>query len=120
MSSGVDIATLGLEIRSDGVVVATKRLHDLNQEAGKTEKTAGGAEKSVNGMTESLKRLAIAAGAVYAVKKLQSYIVEVTRLAGKYEMMGISMYAAGQNAGYTASELDKVEASLRKNGIAAM
>lgn len=34
-----DLATLGLEIRSDGVVVANKRLRDMEKQAGKTERS---------------------------------------------------------------------------------
>ena len=44
--SGVDIAQLGLEIRSDGVLVATKNLDKLTKSARKAEDAAGDFTKS--------------------------------------------------------------------------
>jgi len=52
---GVDIATLGLEIRSDGVVVAGKRLQQLTTDAKKTEVKTKSSLKKIGAAATSLK-----------------------------------------------------------------
>jgi len=41
-------------------------------------------------------------------------------MAGKYEMLGITMRQAGKNAGYAEEEMAAFEAGLRRTGIAAI
>jgi hypothetical protein len=53
-------------------------------------------------------------------RAIVGHITEVTRLAGTYEMMGITMEVAGRNAGYSASQMRDFEKSLREGGIAAI
>jgi len=120
MSGGVDIATLGLEIRSDGVVVASNRLREFQQQAGKAEKGVSELDKTSSKTTDTLKKMAAALITVFAVKKLEEYIVSITRVAGRYDMMGVAMYTAGKNAGYTAAQMDKFENGLKRTGIAAI
>lgn len=55
----MDIATLGLEVKSDGVVVAKNRLRDF-------ERQAGGAERSAGVLTRTMRALAPAIAAVTA------------------------------------------------------
>ena len=62
----MDIATLGLEIRSDGVVVAKNRLRDFDHQAGLTEKRAAA-------MGAAVGRLLGAIGAALSIRELVGY-----------------------------------------------
>ncbi|MDI6722814.1 MAG: hypothetical protein QMD97_04610, partial [Candidatus Aenigmarchaeota archaeon] len=56
----------------------------------------------------------------FATSKIKDYIVDVTHMAGRYEMLGISMMTAGKNAGYSIEQMAGFEAKLRETGIAAI
>jgi tape measure domain-containing protein len=62
----MDIATLGLEIRSDGVVVAKNRLRDFEGQADRTEKRAAA-------MGAVIGRAFAALGAALSIRELASY-----------------------------------------------
>lgn len=116
----VDITTLGLEIRSDGVVVASKRMRELEKDAGSVEKSFSKVGSASSMLMSKLMRLAGVIAGIFTIHKAKEYLVDITRVAGAYEMMGIAMHAAGKNAGYSVGEMDKFEASLKKSGIAAL
>ena len=58
----MDIARLGLEVRSDGVVVATKRLRQLEQQSGRADGAVARMARAVKG---ALAGVAIAAAAAF-------------------------------------------------------
>lgn len=116
MSATVDIATLGLEVRSDGVVVASDRLKKLQQEGSEAESAAGKLSKAFDSLTNILK----AAAAALGLWKLADFIKDVTLMAARYETLGVSMTVVGNNAGYTSKQMDEFQAKLEKTGIAAM
>lgn len=116
----IDITTLGLEVRSDGVVIAGKRLRDLTKDAISVEKQFGKTGDASSQLMSKFKQLAGALLSIFAVRQIKNYIVEITRVAGQYDMMGIAMHTAGKNAGYSASQMDRYEESLRKTGIASI
>src|SRR4030042_1025316 len=60
------------------------------------------------------------AGVALAANKVMNYVEDVTHMAGKYEMLGISMKTAGANAGYSSGQMDAFEIKLRETGIAAI
>lgn len=65
----MDIATLGLEIRSDGVVVASDRLKKFGQDADRAE----GATKRFSATMQMAMRVAAALGAALGVGALRQY-----------------------------------------------
>jgi len=79
-----------------------------------------GIDSEVRAMTAGLGKMAAAIGGIYAIKKAEQYLVSITRVAGKYDMMGLAMHTAGKTAGYSAAQMDSFEAALKKSGIAAI
>ena len=65
----MDIATLGLEIRSDGVVVATDRLKKFGENAGQAERSADGLSRAFR----ALGPLIGAVAAAFSVRALVQY-----------------------------------------------
>lgn len=57
---------------------------------------------------------------IWATLKLADYIKDATLLAARNETLGVVMRVVGQNAGYTANEVDKAAASVAKMGITAI
>jgi len=68
----------------------------------------------------NVKNAVLGLAAAFGVFKLAEYIKDVAHMAGTYDMLGITMRVAGRNAGYTAAEMDGLEKSIRKQGIAAI
>ena len=68
----------------------------------------------------NVKNAVLGLAAAFGVSKLAEYIKDVAHMAGTYDMLGITMRVAGRNAGYTAAEMDGLEKSIRKQGIAAI
>ncbi|NBB81540.1 MAG: hypothetical protein GVY36_19225, partial [Verrucomicrobia bacterium] len=53
----VDVATLGMRVESDGVVVANKRLDKLEKQAGKTEKASERLVRQADKMSKAMGRI---------------------------------------------------------------
>lgn len=109
----VDIATLGLEVRSDGVVVASDRLRQLAAAGGQAESAANSLSSAFSNVTRYMQ----AAAAALAAMSLTNYIKEATLLAARVETLGVVMRVAGNNAGYTASQMQGYADALKKTGI---
>ena len=120
--AGVDIATLGLEVRSDGVVVATDRLKDLKRAGQDAGEQAGSLSKTFDSLGYSLKSLQTmitnVVGAL-ALMKLASIAQEAIMLTARYDTLGVVMVAVGKNAVYASSQMASFQASLQKMGISA-
>jgi hypothetical protein len=89
----------------------------------KTEGTFSSLNRSLSSLKNTFTSLIPVLGTIsvgFLAMKVKDHIVDVTRMAGKYEMLGITMQQAGQNAGYTAEQMRVFEATLRKTGIAAI
>jgi len=60
--------------------------------------------------------------AIYAawrvLKRVMSEMKEVIWAAARYETLGVVMHVVGNNAGYTAKQMDELSISLQKQGIA--
>lgn len=83
----MDIATLGLEIRSDGVVVAKDRLKDFEGHAGR-------AERSTISLTNAFRALRPVVGAVmaaFSVRALKQYTDTWTDLTSRVNLAAGSM-----------------------------
>jgi len=113
MSGTVDIATLGLEVRSDGVVVASDRLKQLTAEGTKAE---GAANKLSSSFSNVAKYIQLATAAL-ASWQLYQYIKDATLLAARVETLRVVMHAVGNNAGYSAAQMDGFTQQIKKMGI---
>ena len=94
-----DLATLSIRVDSLEAEVAKKRLEGLS--------SAGQFAEGIIG------KLA----AAWAAMKLGEHILDVTKLAARYDTLGAVMTTVGNTAGYSSSEMAKFQASLQATGI---
>lgn len=109
-----DLYTLGLEVRSDGVVVASNRLNQLAKDG----KNAEDSTKKLSTATSSLVNYMKAAAAAFGLYKLAEYAKESALLAARYQTLGVVMNTVGATAGYTNVQMAAFEKTLQKQGIA--
>lgn len=109
-----DIAVLGLEVRSDGVVVASNRLQQLTREGRNAENSTSKLSSATSALTGYLK----AAAAAFGLYKLAEYAKESALLAARYQTLGVVMNTVGATAGYTNAQMAGFEKTLQKQGIA--
>lgn len=110
-----DIASLGLEIRSDGVVVAKDRLKDFRKEAGLAEAAAGSLKRLATMGLAALAAgfAAFGVGIGAAVKRME----EMDRLTRQVDQ---ALKNSGNSARTSASEIEAWADSLeRRTGRAA-
>lgn len=136
-----DIATLSVKVKGEGielVAASLERLEKISERtaratekiAGTSEKTnratdrlakgMGKLEKATDGLYKGIRRAGAMLVTYFGARAASSYIIQVTRMAGAYDMLGVSMIQVGKNAGYSKSEMLQYEQSLRKAGIAAI
>jgi hypothetical protein len=108
-----DLASLYIKVDSSGVVTASKDLDALTGKSQKAEK----ATDSVTSGFNKLKTVVMALAASYSALKMAQYIKEATELAAKYEMLGVTMKVAGNQAGYTGAQMEKAAQGMQKMGI---
>ncbi|HOI17615.1 MAG TPA: hypothetical protein PK036_14860, partial [Geobacteraceae bacterium] len=117
----VDIATLGIEVRSSSVDTASNSLDRFERES-KNAETAAGKLTQTNGQLSSsfasVTRYMQAAAAAMGLWKLAEYIKDAALLAARYETLGAAMNVVGNNAGYTARQMAEYQKELQKTGIA--
>ena len=82
--------------------------------------TSVGAMGKLKSAIFSVQGAMAALGVTIGAIGLKNHIVQVTRTAGQYEMLGITMYTAGKNAGYAQGEMDAFEEGVKKSGIAGI
>lgn len=84
-----DIAELGLRVRSDGVVVAEKRLRDMSRSAGRAEGAAERLSKTMRKMGRNMALAAAAAGAGMAALAARSVKlgIEAEETAAKFQVV---------------------------------
>ena len=112
----VDIASLVIEVKSDGVVVAKDRLANLTKEGGAAEKSTARLSTSF----DNLSRYARLAAEALALYKLAQMAKDAALLAARYETLGVVMRTVGNNAGYTGAQMAGFQAGLEKTGISAI
>ncbi|MDR0275935.1 MAG: hypothetical protein LBI48_11480 [Burkholderiaceae bacterium] len=83
-------------------------------------KQTGDAAKGASTGMNLLQSVAGRVVAAFSVWKVADLIVDMTKLAARYETMGVVMEVAGRNAGYSRGQMDAYAASLQKSGISMM
>lgn len=117
---------LGIKLTADGkgltgeVRMSADSLRDLASETGKANVAAQKAAESQRTLGQQVRALAAEIGVATAVWKGYQAIKESALASARFETLGISMYQAGKNAGYTRSEMDALQASLERTGISMM
>lgn len=111
MDLGTLTATLGVD--TSGLYKAESALKGFGTRA-------GGVFSSVKNSVLSLQGAMVGLAAYFGVSKLVSYIEELSHVAGRYDEIGIAMNRAGQNAGYSAMEMLKLETGMKKQGIGSI
>jgi hypothetical protein len=56
----------------------------------------------------------------YAALNIGAYVKDATLLAARYETLGIVMHTAGENAGYSSTQMDTYAKGLERSGISMM
>ena len=109
----VDIAVLGLEVRSDGVVVASDRLKQLTAEGGKAEQATGKLSSSFS----NLEKYVNAAQAAFAAAGIGMFVKSSIDAALQIERMTKLFNAATGSANLAARELEYVRGVTNKLGL---
>lgn len=105
-----DVASLVLKVDATQVDTGRAALDKLAD--------AGGvAEQAAAKMSSAYAKLGSVVAAAYSVWHAGGAIKDATLLAARYETLGISLYTAGQNAGYASHQMDAFQKGLEKTGI---
>lgn len=86
----------------------------------KAERTFRGVMGRMKSEVFSLKTALVALGGAFVLHELKKGIADVTHMAGRYIELGIAMKVAGDNAGYSQTEMLQFQASVEKAGIASI
>ena len=113
----MDFASLGFKVDSRELKKGKADLETFGNQGKKTsadiQKGSAGVTKGFGAMASAIKTVV----AAYATLKLASYVKESAMLAARYETLGIVLSVVGENAGYTADQMEAVAKSLQKSGI---
>lgn len=106
----VDLATLGLEVRSDGVVMATKSLRDLETQSERTEQKTEKLSRTAQSLSAAMSRVkTFVAGAVLAFASFQTVSAAV-RIARDFNA---AMAETATVTSASAEELRGLESTAR-------
>lgn len=98
----MDVSSLTLAVRTDGMSEAQTKMEGLTN-------TAGILEKAAKGML-----------AGFAFYKVADWVKDISLLSARYETLGVSMNTVGKNAGYTAASMTWYQKALQDTGISAL
>lgn len=119
----LDLETIGIGVDTSGVARARD---ELGRFVGSATKAAGAADKtasSMNAMDLAAKLSAMAVKSLvsaFSVWKIADTVRDMAMLAARFETMGVVMRVAGNNAGYTMSQMENFSKSLQKSGISML
>ncbi|MDD5385346.1 MAG: hypothetical protein PHG89_10765 [Gallionella sp.] len=111
-----DFASLGIQVDTRQLNEGVNALDKLASKSNSAET----ATKSLTSATQLLSSAIKVAAEGFAAYKLGSLIQESTMLAARFETMGVVMKVAGNNAGYTAAEMEKYSKALQSSGISML
>jgi hypothetical protein len=80
-------------------------------------------QKSLDGLQSvvfMVKAALAGLGIAFTVSAMKSFVMEVTRMAGKAEELALVMEVAGKNANYSAKEMLEFEKALKQTGISTI
>jgi hypothetical protein len=110
----VDVATLHIQVKADGVPQATHQLEILVKQGEKAEQSTKKLSSSFDNLTKYMKAAAAALGAY----KLAEWAKDAALLSARYDTLGAAMNVVGNNAGYTSKQMADYQAKLQSTGIA--
>jgi len=113
LSGSIDLSTLVVSVKNDGVAESTKGLQQLEDQGGKTESAMLSLSKVTSVLEGGMKLLGLSVAGI----KLGELIKDSAMLAARYETLGVVMMVVGNNAGYTKSQLDIFQKKLQESGI---
>lgn len=83
-------------------------------------KAIGGLRQGMQHLRAMVLSLGGALAGLFAVNRIRAWITESTKLAARYETLGVTLQQVGQNAGYSADELNRTTKSLQDGGISML
>lgn len=115
----MDLAVLGYEIRSDSVSTANRRLDDMAQKAGRTERATDRMAARASASFVSVRRVVLAAaaalgafiGAALSLRQFTANTIEAEKVQAQ---LASAIRSTGGVAGQTASNLNAHAAALQK------
>lgn len=109
----IDLATLGLEVDSRPVIRARDELGRFTRSAQNAEEGSTRVTRATDLMGAAFKRMA----ALYGAYQIGAHAKDAAMLAARYETMGVVMRVAGNNAGYTNTQMQAYQKTLQATGI---
>ena len=109
----IDLATLGLEVDSRPVIRARDELGRFTRSAQNAEEGSTRVTRATDLMGAAFKRMA----ALYGAYQIGTHAKDAAMLAARYETMGVVMRVAGNNAGYTNTQMQAYQKTLQATGI---
>lgn len=97
----------------------TKASDTLKKQQEATSKAAESTAK-LSGATALLRQLYLDVAKAAAAWKVVDFVKDSALLAARYQTMGVVMRIAGNNAGYTMAEMEKLSKTLEKSGISML
>lgn len=110
-------------LRSEGrltdqeYVRLSRRFKRVGEDGGKA---IGGLRQGMQHLRAMVLSLAGALAGLFAVNRVRAWITESTKLAARYETLGVTLQQVGQNAGYSADELERSAKALQDGGISML
>jgi hypothetical protein len=108
-----DIASLGIAVDTREVDKGKQALDTLAEAGTRAE----GSTIKLTSATGLLAAAARAAAAAYGGLKIAEYIKDATLLNARYETLAVAMKVVGNNAGFSAREMEAQAVALQKTGI---
>ena len=119
----VDISTLGIEVKSDGVATASDRLDKLTTSGKNADDTSSKLTTTLDKLgysSQALAKYVQDAAMAFAAWELAKLASDAALLAARYETLGVVMKVVGNNAGYTGDQMAAFQVGLQKTGISAI
>jgi hypothetical protein len=119
----LDLETIGIGMDTSGLKDGQRELDKTSAAANRAADAADKASGGFKGMSGAAHLGAMAVKALsgaFVAWKIGDFIRDSALLAARFETMGVVMRIAGNNAGYTASEMEGFSKSLQKSGISML
>lgn len=114
--AGVNALAASINNLAEAAKKAEGSINNFVVAAKKAEGSNSRLTLSTNVLAEAVK----AGASAFSAYKIAAYIKDSTLLAARFETMGIVMRVAGENAGYTLSQMEAFSKELQKSGISML